>query len=263
MHFKDKYNNDFECDFNFENVNTLVLSGGALKSVHFLGALHRLRNLNFTYYAGNSAGSVIITLLSVGYSSVDIFKEIYKDKNTNCMKSLEIVVEYMKKMFLAKNIDPNITFSKLYKMTNKKIAFVATNVSKLKEEVFSVDTHPHTSVITAVKLSCSLPLIFPLAVYKNQIFLDGIFCDNFPLGLTKKFNSTKVLAITTKSSHYERSICNFYKDPKLYKICMIPDAFKKYFGASLKDKFDMFMTGYFFIDDNIQKAKKHNRRNSF
>lgn len=272
MRFKDKFGYNYECDFDFENSNTLVLSGGAFKCVYFLGALFRMKHRykNFRYYAGTSCGSIIASLLCIEYSPVEIFQLILKhikDSKMSFFKLLEYIVNVLEEKFEEKNFDKNITFSQLEYKTGKQIAIVATNLSKFKEEIFSSSTHPNTSIITAIKMSCSLPFIFPISKFNNDIYSDGIFFDNFPIKLSKLFpKRKKIIAISTKSSHYDKRIVEYYKNSKVYKIILIPDKISKHFFVTLDDLFCMFISGYNFVDDNIflEKQQKHRkRRNSF
>lgn len=258
MFFKDKFGNDYKCDFDFKNCDTLVLSGGAMKCIYFLGALCRIKNVKFKNYAGTSCGAIISCLLAVGYSPIDVFKLIYKQKDCGGIsKLLDSMVCTVNELFVRKGFDPAVTFKGLYELTGNTLAFVATNVSKLREEIFYYGSHPDTPVITAMRLSCSLPIIFPVAKFNNDIFVDGIFFDNFPLKLSRIFQERKgVVGITTSNSHYDRRVEEYYAYPETYKIIMVPDKLQKYFCLTKDDKFYMFMTGFNYVDENKCSATK-------
>lgn len=261
--FQDKFGTHYYCDFDFKDCNTLILSGGALKCIYFLGVLYEINQKNFRYYAGTSCGTIIVSLLSIGYTPFEIFKTfVSKIKSTkiSLSKSLEMVINTLEEMFEAKNIQKNITFKQFEIKTGKQLAFVASNITKLKEEIFCIDTHPNTPVITAIKLSCSLPIIFPTSKWNNEIYSDGIFFDNFPIKLTKMFKRTKkVIAISTLSSHYDKRIKEYYKNPGIYKIILIPDIIRKYFNATIEDLFCMFVSGENYIQNNRAILKKQRR----
>lgn len=260
MEFVDKFGVEFTCDFNLNDCNTLILSGGALKCITFLGALYRIEYIlnKIIYYAGTSSGSVVATLLSIGYSPVYIFKIFYSQKSVPVCDSLDLVLSNLKILFRKKGIDPNITFKQLFELNGKYLAFVTTNVSKLNEEILCHITQSDMPVLIGIKLSCSLPIIFPIAKYNSYIYADGIFFDNFPIKLSNMFPFKKsVLAITTLNSHYDKRLHKFYKNPKIYKILMIPDNVKKYFNATKDDKFCMFSRGFNFCDESIKYCKKY------
>lgn len=264
MILTDKFGNKYECNFNFDKCNTLILSGGAIKCLYFLGALHRLKDINFKYYAGTSCGSIVSTLLCIGYSPYEIFNQFVKSYKNEITTALNFTMQNIHQMFLGKSISPDITFEELFKINNKELAFVATNITKLKEEIFCRKTHPNTPIMVAIEMSCSLPIIFPIAKYNNDVFVDGVFFDNFPIKLCKVFNdSNNVLAISTKTSHFNKtSLLKFYQNPCKFKIIFIPDPINKYFYVSKEDQFLMFVTGYNYINDNIIKCEKIKRRNS-
>ena len=58
-------------------IDTLILSGGGMKGMAELGALHHMEGLgilkNITTIAGSSAGSTIGLLLIIGYRPVEIY----------------------------------------------------------------------------------------------------------------------------------------------------------------------------------------------
>ena len=53
----------------------------------------------------------------------------------------------------------DITFKRLYNST-KKICIIGSNVSKNREEYFSYETTPDMSVLKAIRISSSIPIIF-------------------------------------------------------------------------------------------------------
>lgn len=262
MIYKDKYGNKFICDYKFNNCNTLILSGGAMKCMYFLGALSVINpKVKFINFGGTSCGAVLCSLLSIGYTPIEIFKKFVSIKEIPITKSLNILTKNMEIMFEEKGFNKNITFKELYEKTGNNLAFVASNVSKLREEIFSVKNHPDTSIVIAVKMSCSLPVIFPISKYNNDIFTDGIFFDNFPLKLSRIFdNFTNILAITTFKAYYDNRLSEFYKQHKLYKIVLIPDYINKHFFLNDEEKFCMFATGYNYIVENIKKNKRIRRK---
>lgn len=271
MFFKDKYDLKYECDFDFKGCNTLILSGGAYKCIYFLGALDRIKKLEYLknlsglkYFGGTSSGALIITLIALGCSPYELFSELLKDRHENITKLLDIALNVVKKKLAERSMDENITFKEFEAMTGKQLAFVVSNISNLREEIFCMQTHPDTPVITGIKLSCSLPIIFPVARYNNSIYTDGIFFDNFPLKLAKLFpKSYKVICITTLSSHYDRRMKEFYNNTKIFKIILVPDHIRKYICVSKEHKYRMYVTGYNYVNKHIIKDKKHKRSNSF
>lgn len=271
MFFKDKYNLEYECDFDFKGCNTLILSGGAYKCIYFLGALDRIKKLdylknlnNLKYFGGTSSGALITTLIALGCSPYELFSKILEERCENVTSLLDVAIDFVKEKFTERSMDENITFKEFEMVTGKQLAFVVSNISKLREEIFCMQTHPDTPVITGIRLSCSLPILFPVAKYNNSIYTDGIFFDNFPLKLAKLFpKSYKVLCITTLTSHYDRRMKEFYNNTKTFKIILLPDHIRKYICVTKENKYIMYVTGYNYVNKYIIKEKKLKRRNSF
>ncbi|QIH04978.1 patatin-like phospholipase [Dasineura jujubifolia toursvirus 2a] len=257
----DKYGQEYYCDFNFEKCDTLILSGGALKCIYFLGALSGLKSeriKQFKNYGGTSCGAIVSSLMAVGYTPFEIFKVLLIEtvSLTEITQMLEKTINICSKMFLNKGFRPDITFSQLYMETGNKVSFIAFNVTKLKEEILCIENYPNLPVLFAAKLSCSLPMIFPVSRFEDNIFIDGIFYDNFPIKLSKLFlDRNHTMCISTLSSHYDKSISEYYDNPN-YKIILIPDVVNKYFLLTKKDKFYMFVTGYNYTEENQQLRKK-------
>ena len=67
-----------------ESVKHLVLSGGGLKGISFLGVLeylqrhNKLNVHNLDTYAGSSAGAIISAMLCVGLTTAELFKSVYE-----------------------------------------------------------------------------------------------------------------------------------------------------------------------------------------
>jgi predicted acylesterase/phospholipase RssA len=56
-----------------------------------------------------------------------------------------------------------------------------SNITKGKPEYFGVDTHPCMSVSLAMRISCSIPLIFTPVVFNGDYYVDAGLYSNFPL----------------------------------------------------------------------------------
>lgn len=261
MNQKDKFNNVFKCDFNFDKLDTIVFSGGALKCLYFIGAAAAIydnsNSLKIKNYAGTSSGAFISILLAVGYHPFEILKRLIKSREVLIFSTLTKTIEDVGEMLIEKGFTKDVTFREIEEKTGSRLAFVTCNASKMREEIFSSMSHPDTPVLIAAKLSSSLPIIFMPSKYNGDIYTDGIFCDNFPLKLAKRFGDVnKVVGITTRTSTYDKNIKEFYRDNDLYKIILIDDSLKKWFFISRDEKFRMFTSGYNFVSDRIFLTNK-------
>ncbi len=191
--------------------NTLVLSGGSVKGVGVLGALHyieestSLAELNEFY--GTSAGALICVLIALGHSSIELFQYFIRFEF-----SIEPIVardnmqllDYSKFIKTLEQIvvtrTPVIpTLSALAAM-GKKVYILTYNYTQARLELLSYKTHPDMLCTDAVRLSCALPIVFGKNMYKNNIYFDGGLVCNFPLNIAFKHKAKNILAINLLSN---------------------------------------------------------------
>lgn len=200
-----------------EHYDTICLSGGGIKGFAFIGALEYLEKNNFINineiknFIGTSAGSMTALFLTLGYTCSNIkafilefdFNKIQSDINIdnlllnfgidNGEKIILLLQEFIEYKFNVKDL----TFEEHYKLTNKKLSIIGTNYTKGIEANFNYETKPKMSVITAIRISCSIPIIFTPVLFENDYYIDGGIINNFPL---KYCNSHNTLGIYIKNS---------------------------------------------------------------
>ena len=189
------------------NITHLVLSGGGMKGVIFIGALRYLyiENLhkNITHIAANSIGSFVALFIAFKLTIEEIEKIIYdsKDDKNLCyiptknyykiisnlgLCSISNFMEHFKKIIRVKYPDVNdtITFKEVSKKFGINLYFSTTNINRCENRIFSIDDTPDISVFTACEASMSIPLIFNPIAIEDEYYYDGAFSNNFPI---KKF----------------------------------------------------------------------------
>lgn len=183
-------------------INKLVLSGGGLKGVALLGGLHYLEEKgylgNIDEYWGTSIGSVICTLLLIGYSPFEIFHQLFIMDNfadvrditfediikNKALCPIEMFGEKVLKIIqkkIGKNTNP--TFFDLYDKYKIKIHIMGSNVDTMKGECFDVNTYPFMKIIEAIEISCDLPYIFTPKKFNGHNYVDGGFINNYPIDM--------------------------------------------------------------------------------
>lgn len=180
--------------------DAISLSGGGSKGILHLGVLHYYYECGLynpecvTDYSGTSIGSVISLLLVCGYTPMEIFKEIYDmdsfftlgDCNgffaaiqnsglLNINRFADKIAELVKKKL---GCVPSL--KKLRKLSSKSLYISATNVTTMLEDIYSYKTTPKLNCIDAIKISCSLPLIFQKLKYNDNNVVDGGLINNCP-----------------------------------------------------------------------------------
>jgi NTE family protein len=176
----------------------LVLSGGGIKGISFLGALHALHEMsilqNMQTFAGTSVGALILLLLIVGFTPNDIYcviKTIDLSKfkkisvqlflNQFGLNSGDKIMLTLEKLLKSKNISSEITFSELFEKTKKTFIVSSVNITERKVEYFSHTTHPNMKVTQAIRMSISIPFVFTPVMYNKCMYVDGGCIDNFPI----------------------------------------------------------------------------------
>jgi len=205
------------------NKTILVLSGGGVKGLAHLGALHVLCEHNIFYnintYAGSSIGGLISALLIIGYLPKELY-DFFNGINLKKLESLELsnllnlfglddgkkMELVIKKLIIAKNIDPYITLSDLYKMTNKTLIITTVCLNDKKVYYFSHMTKPELPLIIALRMTISIPIYFVPVKYQNQLFIDGGCLDNYPIQL---FDNQLEKVIGINLSEVKDKIDNF------------------------------------------------------
>lgn len=183
-----------------KTIDTLVLSGGEIKFIAQMGALHYMENIgildNIQTLAGTSAGCCIASLLVIGYRPVEIY-HFFMNANVKNFRNISAYnffsklglddgkrfVMITKKLIKAKSVDPNITFKELHRKTGKNLIITGTCVNDKKTYYFSHDTEPDMRLIDAMRISISIPIIFTPRKYKGMVFVDGGCTDNYPIAL--------------------------------------------------------------------------------
>lgn len=188
--------------------DAVVLSGGGTKVLASLGALHYfyenelISNDSIKDVAGTSAGALSATLLAIGYTPIEIFRQEYYSKSIFDLNYINSISEIRKGMGLMKigvlrkklneyihtkipsvvNYDDVPSIKDVLDTYNKNLIIAATNETKGKAEYFTTTTHPDCKIDIAACLSSCLPFVFEKTSYKGDTYVDGGLSDNFPLG---------------------------------------------------------------------------------
>ena len=176
--------------------DSIQFGGGAHYTTLFLGALHQLIKkgevdmAKITVLGGSSAGSVIALLLNVGFTPKEIFEELVAIDleeiflNDVCLSNLfanngfcygkrfldKLVGVVQKKL---PEFQMKSTFQFLKRCTNKTLVVSGTNLTQKRVDLFSEKETPTMSVLYAIRLSISIPLLFQTLEYKNNLYVDG------------------------------------------------------------------------------------------
>ena len=206
-------------------IRNLVLSGGSVRSVSAVGCLKYLYENGLldhvTNIIGTSAGAILGFLLAMGHNPTKIatllqdvlvgkgyhqirFDDLLEfnvlqtfglDSGAGIMSFIEDVLE---QTLGARDI----SFLELAKKRGINFVVCVANLTRQRSEYLCVDTTPHESVVTAVRMSISLPILFaPVRHANGDLYVDGGIYETLPIGyIAEKFSHDMLrdtLAIST------------------------------------------------------------------
>ena len=199
------------------NITHLVLSGGGMRGVIFIGALRYLyiENLhkNITHIAANSIGSYVALFITFKLTIEEIETIIYNSiGDTNLCKiptknyyklisnlglcSISHFMEYLRKLLRIKYPEmKDITFKEASKKFGINLYFSTTNINRCENRIFSIEDTPDVSIFTACEASMAIPLIFNPVAIDGEYYYDGAFSNNFPIKIFSHVSKENVIGM--------------------------------------------------------------------
>jgi predicted acylesterase/phospholipase RssA len=173
---------------------TGLVAYGALKETHE-NEIWNIENIERMY--GTSAGAIVCVILALKYDWKTIDEYLIKRPWQNiCNFNMYAIIESFQKrgifdieilkgifspLFLAKDIELNITMEDFYKLTNIELHVYSSELNTFELVDISYKTHPSWTVIEAVYASACLPIFFSPFEKDGKYYADGGFFLNYPL----------------------------------------------------------------------------------
>jgi len=198
----------------FLRKDTIVMSGGGLYFIDYLGLIDNLRYNkilpNIQWAFGSSAGALASLSVILGLDGNEYISNVTKQlKKTYQLVTLnlsslyrlltkgylnvysplkKIMIEEMLKMG---GLDKNSTFKDLYKKTKKQLVIVCNEFFTGDLMYFSYLTTPDANLYNVLDASSSLvnlfrPIYIPVKGRKSNWYIDGVFSSVFPINATIK-----------------------------------------------------------------------------
>lgn len=215
----------------------LALSGGGIKAAAHIGALKAFeeKNIKFDCVSGASSGSIIATMYALGYSS----DEMWKMFNKYCKKITYVEWKQIFKMivgliFTRRIVIDGLNTGKIIEKIIKEICKndKVENINQIKMPLMisMVDLQKGTVYIasskevranlldntryitnipisTAVRASCSFPVVFSPCRYNGIQLIDGGTRENFPWKGLKEIGADEVFGISFDTILEENQCC--------------------------------------------------------
>lgn len=184
-------------------IKHLVISGGGPIMIQIISAIQELerngylnmKNIESIY--GTSAGAIIAVIVSLKFDWETIndyilkrpWQEVFPLKVQNILDAytkkgifdIKNVEKCFKPLFDAKDIPIDITMKDFYNITNIDIHMCTFELNEYKVTDISHETFPNLPILTAIQMSCALPVLVTPVFIDNKCFIDGGVGCNYPL----------------------------------------------------------------------------------
>lgn len=185
--------------------DTLVVSGGGLKGVAALGAVHALRRRGMLTgvktMVGTSAGALVCAALACGRDPVEVVKLLgpHAFRPDISLAGLGGAFGLDSGQGLTEFADAILggryTFGGIQREHGIRLVVCVTNVAERRPVYLCPETHPDMDVALALRMSCSIPLYFAAVRLGEAVYVDGVLTDNFPCEWAVEQGSRCVLGI--------------------------------------------------------------------
>ena len=209
-------------------IKHLVISGGGPTLIQALGAIQYVEQQKFidvsnieTIY-GTSAGAILGTLICLKFDWETIndyiikrpwhevfpvnIQKIFDAYTKKGIFDIKTVEKIFKPLFSAKDLSLDINLQDFYNYSKIELHFFAFDINEFKIEDISYKTHPNISVIMALQMTCSLPVLVSPVCIDNKCYIDGGIVCNYPLNkCLELYNQDEILGI---KNQYDKNDSN-------------------------------------------------------
>lgn len=184
-------------------IKHLVVSGGGPTMIQTLGSIQHLEENKFidinnikTIY-GTSAGAIIGVLICLKFDWITLhdyiikrpWHEVFPIKVQNIFDAYtkkgifdeKTIIKCFKPLFDAKDISLNISLKEFFEYSKIELHMFSFEVNAFQIEDISYLTHPELSLITAIQMSCALPVLMTPICTEGKCYIDGGITCNYPL----------------------------------------------------------------------------------
>ena len=182
------------------DIKYVVFSSGAMGGLSLIGSWRALEERNITHnikgLSGCSIGSVIATLVSIGYTSKELediatlFQyEDYSDLHFRMLSDnfgIETghkIIKLLQKIIKHKTGNKYLTFADHWKLTGRQLWINAGHLEEHKSKYYSVFTSPNMTITDAIRQSISIPFLFTAIKTDIGTFIDGGCYDPVPANM--------------------------------------------------------------------------------
>jgi len=206
-------------------IKHIVFSGGGPSGLIVLGSIQQLEIQGFwniddieSIYA-TSAGALlgIIICLKYDWETVNTYfvkrpwHDAYQITAENLINSYhnmgifnnKVFEIFFKPLFDAKNIPLTITLREFYEYSHIDLNMYSLELNEYKIQLVSHKTFPDLPLLTAIHMSCAIPMIISPVCFEGKCFVDGGILNNYPIDLCLLDHPDKSEIMTFKNEYIE------------------------------------------------------------
>ena len=263
------------------NIDTLILSGGSIKGLSFLGSIkylveHNYIDSNFKNIkkiicvSASFLFILILILLEYDYNNIENIMINFDYKEFLDMDDLSIksfINEYgfinyhrthiyIQKLLKEKYNVESISLLKLYKISGIHIIVKVVNVTNDKIEYIDHINNPKINILKLIQMTTCIPLLIKPVKYKNNLYLDGGLSGNCPIEINDSGNYLCIEIYGEKYRKINNLLDYIIKGWKMYS----PDILiRKYDKNNIKinlTKLNIYFTDFDINNDMKKKLLK-------
>jgi len=187
------------------DVKHLVFGGGGPSCFLIYGAVRELNKLNYWNFEniksiyGCSSGAWLGLLISLGFDwdTLDSYlikrpwekminigpTEVINSFNTKGLVSSEFILNTVKPVLQAKDLDVNCTFQEHFNNTNIELHFytVDINTKTMSKVDLCYKTYPDLRIVDGLCMTMAVPILIAPHIIDRCCYIDGGVLNNFPL----------------------------------------------------------------------------------
>ena len=184
-------------------IKHLVFSGGGHTMIQTLGAVQHLEQnkfidfMNIETIYGTSAGAIVGVLICLKYDWETIndyiikrpWQDVFPIKVQNIFDAytkkglfdIKTIEKVFKPLLDAKDIPMDINLEDFYNLTKIELHLFSFEINEYKAHDISYLTYPKLSLMTAVQMTCALPILVTPVCMDEKCYIDGGMSCNYPL----------------------------------------------------------------------------------
>lgn len=184
-------------------IKHLVISGGGPILIQILGAIQHLERNEIVHMSniesiyGTSAGAIIGILICLKFDWDTIndyiikrpWHDVFPIKVQNIFDAytkkgifdVKTVEKCFKPLLDAKDIPMDINLEDFYKLSKIELHLFSFEINEYKIQDISYLTHPKLSLMTAVQMTCAIPILITPVCFDDKCYIDGGMACNYPL----------------------------------------------------------------------------------